>query len=62
MKVTCVEKYNLSDIEINVINHIKPKDMTICQYVNKFYRNKPQELHDFLYEEMEFLYLSGGVK
>ena len=49
----------LSEIEIKVIEKIKSEDLTVVQYVNKFFANKPQELHDFLDKEREHLLLSG---
>ena len=49
----------LSEIEIKVIEKIKSEDRTVVQYVNKFFANKPQELHDFLDKEREHLLLSG---
>jgi len=50
---------DLSEIEIKVIEKIKSEDLTVVQYVNKFFANKPQELHDFLDKEREHLLLSG---
>ena len=50
---------DLSEIEIKVIEKIKSEDLTVAQFVNKFFANKPQELHDFLDKEREHLLLSG---
>ena len=50
---------DLSEIEIKVIEKIKSEGLTVVQYVNKFFANKPQELHDFLDKEREHLLLSG---
>ena len=49
----------LSEIEIKVIEKIKSEALTVAQYINKFFANKPQELHDFLDKEREHLLLSG---
>ena len=52
----------LSELEVEVIEKIKPKDITVASYVYQFLANEsqdPQDLHDFLDKEREHLLLSG---
>ena len=52
----------LSELEVEVIEKIKPKDITVASYVYQFLANEsqdPQDLHDFLDKEREHLLSSG---
>ena len=45
----------LSELEVEVIEKIKPKDITVASYVYQFLANEsqdPQDLHDFLDKEL----------
>lgn len=45
----------LSELEVEVIEKIKPKDITVASYVEQFLANEsqdPQDLHDFLDKEL----------
>ena len=45
----------LSESEVEVIEKIKPKDITVASYVEQFLANEsqdPQDLHDFLDKEL----------
>jgi hypothetical protein len=45
----------LGELEIEVIEKIKPKDITVASYVYQFLANEsqdPQDLHDFLDKEL----------
>ena len=45
----------LSELEIEVIEKLKPKDITVASYVEQFLANEsqdPQDLHDFLDKEL----------
>jgi len=45
----------LSELELEMIEKLKPKDITVASYVYQFLANKsqdPQDLHDFLDKEL----------
>ena len=45
----------INELEIEVIEKIKPKDITVASYVYQFLANEsqdPQDLHDFLDKEL----------